>query len=175
MLIIGAICLIIGLLVLWVAGRQRRNSGLPGGRLIYVDTTRWAKVEKPLYDPLSGLTGRPDYLVEQNGVLLPVEVKSTRIGTAPYDAHIYQMAAYCLLVERIYGKRPSYGILYYPNGHPPRSFAVDYTSTLKTALLALVEEIQARGREKEINRSHDSVARCQRCGFRSLCEQRLGS
>ena len=75
--------------------------------MISSDTSEWGKVEKPLYDPLSGLTGKPDYLVEENGFYIPVEVKSSRAPGLPYDSHIYQVAAYCLLVERTYAQASS--------------------------------------------------------------------
>jgi CRISPR-associated exonuclease Cas4 len=77
---------------------QRKEAGLPGGRIIYTDTRGWGKVEKPLFYPALELTGKPDYLVEKNGQIIPVEVKSGRAPEAPYDSHIYQLAAYCILV-----------------------------------------------------------------------------
>ena len=46
---------------------QRMEAGLPGGRIIYSDTRGWGKVEKPLYYSELELTGKPDYLIEQNG------------------------------------------------------------------------------------------------------------
>jgi CRISPR-associated exonuclease Cas4 len=94
------------LYVLYLSRRQRRATGLPTGRVTYSDTGRWTKVEKPLYDPVSGLTGKPDYLVEENGFLIPVEVKSGRAPNLPHDSHIFQLAAYCLLVEATEGIRP---------------------------------------------------------------------
>ncbi|PWH11696.1 MAG: CRISPR-associated protein Cas4 [Anaerolineae bacterium] len=161
--------LVLALVLFWVSGRTRRAAGLPGGRIIYTDTQGWGKVEKPLYDPVLGLTGKPDYLVEKNGHLIPVEVKSGHAPEAPYDSHIYQLAAYCLLVERTMGRRPPYGIIHYPN----RNFAVDYTHELEDALLALLAEIRRDERRDEVARSHTSAARCARCGFRAVCDQRL--
>ena len=51
---------------------QRKEAGLPGGRIIYTDTRGWGKVEKPLFYPALELTGKPDYLVEKNGQIIPV-------------------------------------------------------------------------------------------------------
>jgi CRISPR-associated exonuclease Cas4 len=160
---------VLGLLLLWISARQRGQSGLPAGRIIYTDTKQWGPVEKPLYDGSLNLTGKPDYLVEQGQILIPVEVKSRRTGQAPYDGQIFQLAAYCLLVERVFGKRPPYGILHFPN----RTFAIDYTPELEAALLDLLAEIRADESRKEVNRSHDSAARCLRCGYRSVCNQTL--
>ena len=56
-------------------------------------------------------------------MFIPVEVKTGRTPAAPHDAHIFQLAVYCLLVEKTYGKRPSHGIIHYPS----RDFEVDFT------------------------------------------------
>lgn len=152
-----------------IAARRQKSIGLPAGRVIYTDTRAWGKVEQPLYDSELGLAGKPDYLVDSGGQIIPVEVKSTPVASAPYDAHIYQLAAYCLLVERRMGKRPAYGILHYPN----RTYAIDYTDRLEADLLALLAEMHAHDRKKETPRSHSSAARCSRCGYRHACDQRL--
>jgi CRISPR-associated exonuclease Cas4 len=169
MLTLTIIIFIFALILLWLASRRQRSIGLPAGRVIYSDTGGWGPVEKPLYDPELGLVGKPDYLVETGGQVIPVEVKSSPVTTAPYDAHVFQLAAYCLLVQRHFGKRPAYGILHYPN----RTFAIDYTSQLEKQLLELLEEMHAQDRRKELARTHDSAARCSRCGFRAICNQRL--
>ena len=148
---------------------QRKSSGLPGGRIIYTDTRNWGKLEKALYDPDLGLSGKPDYLVEQDGDIIPVEVKSSRAPETPYDSHIYQLAAYCLLVERTYGKRPPYGILHYTG----RDFAVDYTKELESSLLDLMKDMQQSKKSREVPRSHSEFQRCQKCGFRTTCNQVL--
>lgn len=161
--------LLLAAILFWVSGRVRRAAGLPGGRIIYTDTRGWGRVEKPLYDSTLGLTGKPDYLVEQNGRLIPVEVKSGRAPQSPYDSHIYQLAAYCLLVEKTMGKRPPYGIIHYAD----RDFAVDYTHELEDALLDLLADIRRDERREDVPRSHENPGRCVKCGFREVCDQRL--
>ncbi len=160
---------LLALIFFWQSGRQRQEAGLPGGRIIYTDTRGWGKLERPLYDQLLGLTGKPDYLVQQKGQIIPVEVKSGRAPEAPYDSHIYQVAAYCLLVEKTYGKRPPYGIIHYEN----RDYAVDYTPQLESSLLDLLAEMRRDEMKREVERSHEQAARCARCGFKSSCDQSL--
>ncbi len=166
---LAVLLILIALVLLIQAARRQKRSGLPGGRVIYADTRGWGPVEKPLYDPVHGLTGKPDYLVEQGNTLIPVEVKSAYASQAPYDSHIFQVAAYCMLVQNVLGKRPPYGILHYNN----RTFAVDYTPQLEAALLDLLEAMRTQGDKKEAPRSHEMPARCSRCGYRSSCDQRL--
>ncbi len=175
MLYLAVALLIVGIILLWQVQKQQYTIGMPTGRVIYSDTGKWGAVERPLYDPELDLTGKPDYLVEEVdhlGVLrevIPVEVKSGRISTAPYDSHIYQLAAYCLLTHRQFGKRPAYGVLHYSN----RTFAIDYTPSLEASLLGLLEQMRTLERRREIRRSHDSAARCTHCGYHSACDQKL--
>lgn len=169
MILFAILLLAAALVVLWIASRQRRATGLPTGRVIYSDTNRWNRVEKPLYDPISGLTGRPDYLVEEEGMLIPVEVKSSRAPSLPHDSHIYQLAAYCFLIERTYHQRPPYGILRYRD----KTFSIDYTPALEGELEDLLDAIRAQERRGEADRSHQEPARCARCGYHNLCDQRL--
>ena len=165
----GLAALILALVLYFIAGRKRRSAGLPGGQVIYTDTGAWEKVEKPLYDPVTEISGRPDYLVRQGKLVIPVEVKSGRTPESPYDSHIYQLAAYCLLVEREFGKRPPYGIIHYQD----RSFSVDYTSELEHALLDLLTEMRQDDSRRNVNRSHQEQGRCRGCGFAHHCDQVL--
>ena len=169
MLPVALFILLIALILFWQSGKQRREAGLPGGRVIYTDTDGWGKVERPLYSRSLNLTGKPDYLVRQGQTIIPVEVKSGRAPQSPYDSHIFQLASYCLLVEKTYGKRPPYGIIHYED----RDFAIDYTPELESALTDLLVEIQRDEVRSQVDRSHEQAARCVRCGFRQICDQSL--
>jgi CRISPR-associated exonuclease Cas4 len=165
----GLVLLVFALILFFLSGLQRRASGLPGGRVIYTDTRAWGKVERPFFDQDLGLTGKPDYLIEQNGKIIPIEVKTGRTPEAPYDSHIFQVAAYCYLIHKTTGQRPPYGLLHYPG----RDFAVDYTPQLEYALRDLLAGMRVDGQRTEVRRSHEDEQRCRHCGFRQTCEQRL--
>jgi len=162
-------CLALAVVLFWFSGRLRKRSGLPAGRVVYDDASAWGVVEQPLFDARLNLAGKPDYLVQGDGEIVPVEVKSGRTPNAPYEAHIFQLAAYCLLVERSYGVRPTYGIIRYPE----RTFAIDYTSALEADLHALLDEMRRAERRGDGGRSHHQAARCASCGYRENCDQRL--
>jgi CRISPR-associated exonuclease Cas4 len=168
-LVAALLAAFIGILIFWQARRQQKSSGLPTGKVVYADTSQWGRVQKPLHDSRLGLTGKPDYLIEQDGMIIPVEVKSSNAPSAPYDSHIYQLAAYCLLVTSTTGKRPLYGILHYRN----RTFSVEYTSSLEADLLMLLEDIRANEKRSDVPRSHEEFGRCRKCGFRSICTDHL--
>ncbi|MGD8455654.1 MAG: Dna2/Cas4 domain-containing protein [Anaerolineales bacterium] len=166
---LAVILFLLALFLFWQSGRTRKTAGLPGGRVVYSDTNEWGRVEAPLFDPVTHLVGRPDYLIRRKDAVIPVEVKSGRVPDSPYDSHIYQLAAYCLLVEREFGVRPPYGAIHYGR----RTFAIDYTQELETALLDLMAEMRVAERKKSVDRSHDSPPRCRGCGFAYTCEQAL--
>ena len=79
MLFLALLLFVLALVLLWQARKRRAESGLPAGRVIYTDTRGWGKPEQAFYDSELGLTGKPDYLVEQKGQIIPVEVKSRRV------------------------------------------------------------------------------------------------
>lgn len=166
---VALLLVLTALVLLWLARHQERKSGLPVGRLIYADTQKWVRVERPLYYPDLNLTGKPDYLVEQHGLIVPIEVKSSHRVKEPYTTHIYQLVAYCILVEHNYGKRPNYGILCYPD----KVYAIDYTPELEEKVLSLITEMQAKYKSNHVNRSHNFPQRCAHCGYREICDQTL--
>jgi CRISPR-associated exonuclease Cas4 len=167
-----AIALALGGLGLWLllrAGVMWRRSGLPLGRVTYVDTGALDRCERPLFSSRYQLTGRPDYLVRSSRGLIPVEVKSNAAPDQPYAAHILQLAAYCLLVEEQEGRLPPYGILKYRD----RAFEIDYTPGLRAQLLASLDALRRDLLARDVARSHDDPARCRGCGYRDSCDQCL--
>jgi CRISPR-associated exonuclease Cas4 len=166
------VALLLGGLGLWLLVRSaaaRRDTGLPLGRVTYVDTGAWDRCERPLFSNRHRLTGRPDYLVRGREGVVPVEVKSGTAPEQPYPAHVLQLAAYCLLVEEQEGQTPPHGILKYGD----RAFEVDYTPALRTELLRTLDGIRRDLGARDVDRDHDDPARCRGCGFRDRCDQRL--
>lgn len=164
--------------------REASRSGLPAGTLLYSDTGRPVgrlapaevgaegfKQEKPLVSTALGLVGRPDYLVEAEGGVVPVEVKSASSPAdgRPYDSHVAQLAAYCLLVEDLLGASVPYGVIRYRD----REVRVEFTDGLRAQALALVEEMRAARDAEEVHRSHEDPRRCAGCSMRDVCTEAL--
>ena len=95
LLVLSIIFLTIALWLAWRARRGQQRSGLPQGRLVYADTGRWSAVAQPYFSQRYRLTGKPDYLVDSDHGLVPVEVKHTAVpaGGQAYTSHIMQLAA----------------------------------------------------------------------------------
>jgi CRISPR-associated exonuclease Cas4 len=163
------ILVLAALLLLRRARAQRREAGLPPGRVVYADTGAWARCEEPLFSPRYRLTGRPDYLVEERGRVIPVEVKPSRVAPAPYPSDVLQLAAYCLLVEETTGQAPPQGLVKYRD----TAFAVDYTPQLRAQLLDTLARMRCDRTARDVPPSHDEPGRCRACGFRSVCGQPL--
>ncbi|MEX2161863.1 MAG: Dna2/Cas4 domain-containing protein [Anaerolineales bacterium] len=166
---LAIILLALAALLLWFSARQRKGLGLPGGQVLYEDSGVQLRLEQPLLAEDLNLIGKPDYLVRSKQGLVPVEVKSGRTPGRPFQSHVFQLAAYCALVERNYGVRPPYGILRYPG----RSFTVEFTRELEIQLLGILAEMRNNLGLPELHRSHQVAARCRACGYADLCDERL--
>ena len=183
-LLVALVALVaLALAALAASARASRRSGLPRGSVVYSDTgfpvgrlgglkrdASGVRQERALVSRRHGLTGRPDYLIETRDGVVPVEAKSTaKPGARPYDSHLYQLAAYCLLVEDALGARVPYGLIRYRDGE----VRVEYTAELRAGLLALLEEMRRAREADEVHRSHDEPRRCARCGVREFCDEAL--
>jgi CRISPR-associated exonuclease Cas4 len=168
-LVFAIVFLVFAIVLFWLAGKQRSRLGLPEGKVLYSDTGTKRYIEGPLFDEDLNLVGKPDYLIEGKEGLIPVELKSGRTPGKPFDTHIFQLAAYCLLVTRNYRRRPPYGIIRYPE----RSFAIEFTHDLEAKLMRLLAEMQSAIGYVELHRSHSQPGRCTSCGYFEFCEERL--
>ncbi len=162
--------IIVGLLALAWGRTLQTRSGLPSGEVIYIDTRAWRPVEKPLFSAAYRLAGKPDYLVKTGRAVAPVEVKSSEAPEGgPRDGHVLQLAAYCLLVEEVTGKRPAYGIIKYAD----KAFTVENTDRLRSTLCDLLDEMRQAVSAGGAHRSHADAWRCAGCGYRHACDERL--
>jgi CRISPR-associated exonuclease Cas4 len=163
------ILLVLGLTLLWLARQSRARAGLPRGRVVAADVGSWQRLDRPLFSRQHGLTGRPDYLVADGAALVPVEVKSAAAPSRPYDSHVLQLAAYCLLVAETSGRRPPYGILRYADS----TMEIPYTRDLERRVLAVLAAMRDDLVAGEVGRSHHDPRRCAACGFRERCQEAL--
>lgn len=152
-------------------GAEQADAGLPvHARLVYSDTRAWERVEKPLFSRQYRLTGKPDYIVEdETGAMIPIEVKPNRVASQPRASDTMQLMAYGILVEEKFGARPAYGLLKYRD----RVFRIEFTDDLRSEFFHVVDDMRAARRAKNVARSHDDPVRCKYCGYRDECDERL--
>src|SRR6266849_386376 len=88
----------------WFVGRGLfARTGLPTRDILYADVDSPLPQPAPLISTRYRLSGKPDYLVRVKDGVAPVELKSGRSPSSgrPYEGHLLQLAAYCLLVEDV--------------------------------------------------------------------------
>lgn len=152
-----------------VARRIQQRVGIPWSSDIRADADGALPHVPMMVDDELQLVGKPDYIVRRGADLIPVEVKPLRRAKRPYESDIYQLLAYCLLIERTYGKRPPYGLLRYAT----QTFRIDYDDDMAAGVIDIVMHMHTLHDEADVPRSHNSVSRCRGCGFWQQCEQSL--
>jgi CRISPR-associated exonuclease Cas4 len=149
------------------AKRFRASKKIGESPIAYVDNPD--EGSELLVSEKYGLSGRPDFVLEDDGSLIPVEVKTGRKPRGPLFSHILQVAAYCLLVEEAYGKRPPYGLLRYGD----TVHEIDYSDDLRNLLISKLEEMRKVAKRGEAHRNHNRPGKCANCSRRSVCPERL--
>ena len=150
---------------------EQTRAGVPiHARVVYSDTGAWARLEKPLFSRRYLLTGKPDYIVQdETGATVPIEVKPTRTASQPRHSDTMQLMAYGILIEEKFGTRPAYGLLKYRD----RVFEIEFTEELHAEFFETLKEMRAMRRAKNVSRNHADAVKCKYCGYRDACEERL--
>jgi CRISPR-associated exonuclease Cas4 len=112
-----------------------------------------------------GLSGKPDYLIEEHGRIVPVEVKPTRRSPRPWLRDVVQLAAYCLLLSEAEPRFGGYGYLRYAS----RTFRIDFTASLRDELLRTLAELRADLTAPDVDPNHHDPRRCARCSLVTVC------
>lgn len=162
---------IIAAILAWLLGRPRfAQTRLLALKIRYADVGTIYQ-QPSLISARYGLSGRPDYLVRFDDGVVPVELKSGKSPRSgrPYEGHMLQLAAYCLLVEDVCQAFVPYGLLQYED----RCIRVEYTSTARGNLLVILEEMRSVKRGRELHINHNCPAKCRSCGFREVCGEGL--
>lgn len=168
--VIALALLVIGALLWTWSRRMRAAAGMPPGRIVSADTSRWLPTARPLFSRAHQLTGKPDYVIREGGGVIPVEVKSARApADGPRPGHVLQLAAYCLLVNETEGRRPPRGLLKYQDA----VFEIQYTPDLERAVLDALKAMRRDLSGQRARRTHTDRARCASCGYRHACDERL--
>ncbi len=135
------------------------------GTIRYVDDNDSRLMKSDKY----GITGRPDFIIENDDQRVPVEVKTGRTPKGPFFSHILQVAAYCLLLSEETGKEVSHGVLRYGDVE----HEIEFNEELKGLLLSKVEEMRELLETEEVHRNHNREGKCISCSRREICPERL--
>ena len=153
-----------------LASRASRQAGIPDGVIIYQDTVDSGAKVPTLVSHLHGLVGRPDYLLDTDQGLVPVELKISRYPTrGPFENHVAQLMGYCLLVEDSMGRPVPEGILRYQN----REVHVPFTPKERDWVRGIVLAIRSAKGGVPVGRNHQIPQKCRGCSVRFSCGDSL--
>jgi len=163
-LIAASVALYLSLSASQKAGERKDAEGLEG-EIRYVGTDGSQLYLSERY----GLSGRPDFVLEIDGQLIPGDLKTGRTPKGPLFSHILQVATYCLLIAESSGKRPPYGLLRYGS----EEHEIEFDAELEKILLEKVEEMRKLMRSGEVHRNHNRPGKCANCSRRESCPEKL--
>lgn len=88
--------------------KPRRN--IKGYKIFYPD-----KKAKLLRSVKHGLTGKPDYILRNGNLMIPLELKSGNLNGAgvPREGDLMQLIAYFVIIKEEFGIKPRQGRLIY--------------------------------------------------------------
>ena len=156
------------------AKKEKKEAGIEGKEALdYVDTNRGES--ELMVSKKFGIRGRPDYVLVDSDVRIPVEVKTGRIPKGPLFSHIAQLGAYCILIEERFGVAPQRGILRYVEpGRPGVEHPIPFDEELRTSVLIIGQKMRATLRGDMVaHRNHQRPGKCIGCSRRAVCPEKL--
>lgn len=136
------------------------------GKIAYSDLNKPAK---PLFSKRYRIAGKPDYILKRNNYYVPVEVKTGR-QREPQKNHIFQLAAYCLLLEENYGGFVPYGILVYGAS---QQYKIPFDPKIRFELESTIKKMRNLLKTGEVMRNHNDPNKCENCSMGTYCDMKI--
>jgi CRISPR-associated exonuclease Cas4 len=148
--------------------RARRETGITRKMVVQsVDGGSFVS-GRELFAPSLGLIGRPDAIVRENGVLIPLERKMS--GAKLRDKDIAQLLIYCRLLEEIEGVRPSHGYLI--TGPNAKRIRVENSDERREWVEDILKDMR-RSLSSGNFTATPSKRKCDGCSVRDRCKVRI--
>ncbi|PHV72386.1 CRISPR-associated protein Cas4 [Sporanaerobium hydrogeniformans] len=165
LLVCSVVALCWGLRPRWKM-KNKRECGVPLASPIYSDE----KGTHLLVAKQLELQGKPDYIFKTWLMrrYIPLEIKSGQLKEDfPHPGDMYQLAAYFLIIEEVYGKRPPYGKLVYAN----KTFTLRNTRKIRKEVLNIVGQMRQMLQKPRRMEVSPSFVKCKHCICRlTVCE-----
>ena len=137
------------------------------GKIIYSDLNMPAK---PLFSKRYRISGKPDYIIKKDGHHIPVEVKTGQ-HHEPKKNHVFQLAAYCQILEENYGGFVPYGILVYSD--TSQQYKIPFDPKIRFELESAIKKMRRILKTKKTARNHNDLYKCRSCSMRSYCDKKI--
>ena len=144
----------------------KKEYKIQDGEITYADLNIPAK---PFFSKKYRLSGKPDYIVKKDKRYLPVELKTCNYDN-PQKNHIFQLAAYCQLVEENFGTFVPYGILVYNDTY---QFKIPFDPRIRFELENTINEMRHAIKTGRVNANPKEYFKCKNCSMRGYCNVRL--
>jgi len=139
---------------------------IPSGKITYQDLSQPAK---SFFSKRYRITGKPDYIIQNNNCYIPIELKSGAFKE-PQKNHILQLAAYCQLLEENYGGFCPYGIIVYSE---KSKFKILFDPKIRFELVTILKNMRHILKTGKISRNHNDLSRCKNCSVKQYCDFKL--
>ena len=174
LLLLGIFCIILSFIFLIISRKiikkvkkLKLDNNIQEGKIIYSDLYN---PEKPLFSKKYRIIGKPDYILKKEGEYIPVEIKTGNHNIVKKN-HIYQLAAYCQILEEYYNCFVPYGILVYKD--TSKQFKIQYDPKLRFELLSIIKEMRKNLNNNKIQRNHQEIKRCINCSLKEYCDKKI--
>ncbi|MFH1787853.1 MAG: CRISPR-associated protein Cas4 [Candidatus Altiarchaeota archaeon] len=126
------------------------------------------KVEYIIRSDELGLSGKIDKLMEDDGKMIPVEIKTGKVGEGVWTGDRIQVCGYVLLAEQEFGKHIPYGYVEYTRLCEKKPVLA--TEKLRRQVLEVRDKVAdiLNGAVPEIC-PHGSGKKCESCGLKEEC------
>lgn len=160
---LSIVLLIISNLIKRNIKKIKNEKKIQQGKISYNDLYKPAK---PLFSKILKLSGKPDYVIKQDKYYIPIELKTGK-HNKPQKNHIFQLAAYCQLLEENYGGFVPYGILVYNNKY---QYKIPYDPKTRFELDKTIQKMRYALKNRKIIVNHNDIRRCKSCSMRTYCD-----
>jgi CRISPR-associated exonuclease Cas4 len=137
------------------------------GKIIYSDLNMPAK---PLFSKRYRISGKPDYIIKKDGHRIPVEVKTGQ-HYEPKKNHVFQLAAYCQILEENYGGFVPYGILVYND--TSQQYKIPFDPKIRFELESAIKKMRHILKTNKTERNHNDLYKCRSCSMRNYCNKKI--
>jgi len=144
---------------------KKKRYRIPDGKIMYSDLNVPAK---PLFSRPYRVAGKPDYIVKENNHYIPIELKSGSYSS-PQKNHMFQLAAYCQLLEDTYGAFVPYGIIVYKNS----DYKIPFDPKLRFELESVIRTMRSSLKTGDVVLNHNDSNKCRFCSMRTYCNNKL--
>jgi len=126
--------------------------------------------EENIFSKKNLLAGRPDYILNSKGNIIPVEVKKSHYST-PAPFHLYQLATYCQLLEDTQQRFVPYGVLVYAD----TDFEIPFDPQLRFNLEKTMQQMRKAIASRTLPQIQIDTQKCQHCSYQNCCSYFSGS